>query len=483
MDIRHPREISSGLLVCCAVSLCLVFVFRAEVHVTTVMVLGFIRDGMKPMFIGWYQQFIRWLDGPQSSLVKILAALLMIAVGLAGALLMLPLVVVAIIVDLLGIGGYVDALFLFGFDIVLGLALGAFTYGIVLPAVWMILEPLLALTLAELVYQRLRARMTGVRPRYRQPLYLMAGLFCLAFGAVRLAFPVVGAVQAEWQAAARDLYPPTPTPNPWPKRFTVAPNQTVKTGIVVNDQNLEFFVHPSKHVFVRLDKTSEAFKGSGEFLIRGRRPESNAEMFAGWTGEVVLRGADEQATVVIFEPQYHGRRWLQAGETFRTGTWIAEDEKFAYCGGWYLSYRTTSKAGSSAWRDLPKMGSRDWFEFYCKDSWEAPRRPGIIEFKALYRTWVADSGTVKPYRDAKLVDVPAQRVVSSGVTVRPGDQVRVTAIDEPVYYVVPRAEDQLIPRGRYSDVTVNYTGAVQVKGGVVDSRATVLLVARGPNWK
>lgn len=482
---RSEEPIGPGILACWAMSLAFVFLYREEVHTTTVIVLTWLRDGIKPTLAGWQHQFTTWMETPPTfTFVKAIVVL----VGLLIGLVFLAFVIVIglpllIAIELLGwMGVNVDALFLFSFDVILGFAAGTALYGLVLPLLWRLLEPLLAFTVGELVYQRAKARM-GLPTRYDQPAFLIAAFVCLGFAGLRLAFPVVSEARANWQAAARELYPATPTPNPWPRRFSVAPKEILNTGIVVDNQNLEFFVHPSRHVFVSLRKVKK-LKGSPEFFERGRRPQADATRFAGWTGELVFKGADERTEILVWEPTYHGRRWLQPGDKYPTDIWVGDGEGFRFCGGPYLSFRTVSRAGASGWRDLSDgYPGDDLFDVPCKDS-EPVARGGKVEFKARRRTWVLDEpAVVRPYTKELFVQVPAQRELSVELRIRPGDKVRVKSITEPVYWVVPREGEELIPRGYIRDRTLNYTGQIRLKGGVVGGRASVLLLARGPNWK
>lgn len=150
--------------------------------------------------------------------------LLVIALGILGLVfflaLFIGLLIVLVPLMLIGSIGGILAASVWPVSLVLDAILvwfiGLLLYAYVLPVLWRIAEPIIAITLGELAYQRARARFLGTKPHYAQPFYLTlaavavlgVGLRLAATGAVMAGSVVDGVLDTE--VRARYLYTPTP---------------------------------------------------------------------------------------------------------------------------------------------------------------------------------------------------------------------------------------------------------------------------------
>lgn len=67
---------------------------------------------------------------------------------------------------------------------------------------------------------------------------------------------------------------------------------------------------------------------------------------------------------------------------------------------------------------------------------------------------------------------------------RRGDRVRVADTGrEAIYWVTTQSGEVVVAAEHYREETVAKAGTVRLKGGILDSWATVTVLARGPEWK
>jgi len=205
----------------------------------------------------------------------------------------------------------------------------------------------------------------------------------------------------------------------------------------------------------------------------------------GRTGEILLYGGDEHATVHVGRPEYRGRQWLAAGETFTLRVWAEAEATIWYCGGDDLYLRTLQNGKpSSAWQRIGGRGMCEIGQGYIGHSVpggaKAPGE-GFIEVKAGKEvSWFKFLDRVTPpdhyYR------LPAGKIVDTKIQLRPGDLFRITAGREAIYTIESRRE-RLVSAKQYQDQTAGSTGSLQLKAGLLDSEATVTVLARGTRWK
>jgi len=372
-------------------------------------------------------------------------------------------------------------------DIAVVWLLGTFLYGTVFPLLWLVLAPLLAHTVGEITYQQLRESVFGDEARLTEPLYLIVALVCIAFGVARSLAPTVQAGEVAWHNAREETFnPPVPTPNPWPKRFEVPAKQTVRTGIMFTEKDQEIYVARSAHVFLKIGEM-----GQWTFLHRnwdGQTwdPKTAVYFSLARTGEVLLFGGDENAVVFIGEPTSYGRHWLAPGETLRVAVWTDAGTTIWWCGGDQVSLRTVRDGRpSSQWSFIGSRGDcesgRGYVGHTLPDGAEAPGS-GFLEVKAggAHPSWFNFlSATPK----GKWFHITAGQALDTGVPVRPGDDVNVTAGAEPIYWLSSHGGEFVIPANQAYHEIVSTTGTVRLKGGLLDSGATVTVLARGQNWK
>jgi hypothetical protein len=272
-------------------------------------------------------------------------------------------------------------------------------------------------------------------------------------------------------------FPPTPTPNPWPKRFTVAAKAIVRTGVLIPNKNDEFLVHSDHHVFVWIGDGRE----SGRTLVRGRSPTSEpVSLGFALTGELMLQGGDELAHVEVFQPEYNWHTWLRPGETYKSNTWVQTDESWTFCGAGAFSYRTLSGGHASGWTSLGDANGP------CDGCFggDTPVMAGLIELKADRVSCIRVSNTVTRQPKEYSFSVPAQRIVDSKIPVRRGDLVRVSVNStEALYWLTTRNGEVVIPGQHYREETTATAGTVHLKGGLFGSAAKVTVIARGSEWK
>ncbi len=131
---------------------------------------------------------------------------------------------------------------------------GTLLYGIVLPVLWLGIEPFLRTGVSAPLLQRLKLRIWGA-PRYSQPIYVMLGVLSLAAVVGRVLEPI-----------SRSLVTTASLPNPQRQaesgvadtdsrgddrlQFTVANKDKVSTGIVLDAQE-EIFLQSTGQVIVQ----------------------------------------------------------------------------------------------------------------------------------------------------------------------------------------------------------------------------------------
>lgn len=482
---RTDEPLLNGwLVVCFLLAIPIVYLFGDQIYAGIGIAINFIGG----TFMASAAALMRWLLWPLNSPATLGGVLFVLFVALPILLLILfltlvflvPLAIVFFILNWLitGTGGQLHTVVHFVLDVGLVCLFGAFLYGVFFPLVWLALAPVLAQTFGEIVFQRVRQRVYGERPRFGRPAYLLVSLLSLGFGGVRLLAPVAEQGAQAWRAEVHEVYfPPTPTPNPWPKRVAVPRKQLVRTGITVADKSQEIAISSNAHVFFKIgDEPKWTFvrgNSGGDYFSHAR------------TGEVLLYGGDEAATVVIAQPEFRGRRWLAPGETMRVGVWVDKEMKFAWCGGPEISFRTTRGGRpSSDWGPSSSWGFADcmpaaWY-VAGGHGWPVPGA-GLLEVKAGKEASWFNFLTVIP--SGQWVHVPPTRLTDSGIPVRRGDRIRVAAGREAMYWLSSDGGELLIGAKHYREETVSRAGTVRLKGGVVDSDATVTVVARGPEWK
>ena len=121
-------------------------------------------------------------------LVAVPVCLIILVVGLV---ILLPLVLVFYVVQWLitSTGGVIPGVFHLALDAGLVFLFGAFLYGEVFPLAWLVVEPLLAHTLGEIAFQRVRHRIYGEHPRFAQPIYLLVTILSFGAGGTRFFSP------------------------------------------------------------------------------------------------------------------------------------------------------------------------------------------------------------------------------------------------------------------------------------------------------
>lgn len=177
---------------------------------------------------------------------------------------------------------------------------GLFLYGVAFPLLWKALEPWLAHTLAELTYQRARARIFGDRPRYRQPLYLLVGSLALfiAVADVGTAAGLVAgrAADSAWKQEVTARF--FPRPPEWPKTITVPAHRSVPTGVQVGGSETAVAFHSAEEVQVSVTDTGNRWGIHGQ-----NSDEQTAWITFPGSGELYLHGGATAATVTIYKQQ------------------------------------------------------------------------------------------------------------------------------------------------------------------------------------
>jgi hypothetical protein len=106
---------------------------------------------------------------------------------------------------------------------------------------------------------------------------------------------------------------------------------------------------------------------------------------------------------------------------------------------------------------------------------------GFLEIRAgTTPSWFTFLSATPPQEWFRL---PAGQLVDTHVAVRPGDRVRVAAGGEAIYWLNSRGEDAVIYGNHYREEAVGKSGTVRLKGGLLNSAATVTVLARGSGWK
>lgn len=380
-------------------------------------------------------------------------------------------------------------------DVVLVWYVAMFLYGVLFPFLWRLTEPLIAHTLGEIAFQRARARVYGTRPRYAQPLYLGIGLMGLISGGAYLTAPIgttaAATVATGWHRVSDPVFrPATPTPRIWPKVFTVPPRTRVETGIVLPTANSEVPLATSAHVFAAVGRNTAFLWKTRADLPQGCvaphwREEADRCAFGLWgfatTGELVLSGGDEFATVNVYQPRQYDRLWLAPGVVHKVERWADRGSTFYHCGGRGLRYRSVRRARTTAWSDLrertPCEVGPGAIGHSVPQGVEVPG-DGFVEVTATTLTWFKFLTITPPA--SRWFDVRAGRTVDTKIPVRPGDQVRIAAGREAIY---AGAELRLVAGKHYIEEFATAAGTVRVKGGILDSMVQVTVLARGPGWK
>lgn len=422
---------------------------------------GFMRSGM-PIFPGIFY-----------ALAMMVGALIMLVV----ALVVVPPVAAAYWLAMHpGLPRYI-------LDVGLVWLLGTFLYGTIFPLLWTVLAPIVAATLGEITYQRLRHRVFGDRLRLGQPLYLIVALLCLAFAATRLLAPAVQTGQTAWHDMREGVF--NPTPLPWPKTFTVGAGQMLRTGITVGEKNevkmtttahLKFGLTPPEAdptVFRKTDSSGrDCYAGSPWYGV------CRAVYFVFFhRGELTLFGGDDAATVQVWEPGSVGRYWfLRKGEVYTVRDWFDPGDHFTYCGGNGLSFRVVGVSKSSPWQELSAAFP------YSASAQEVPRPgAGHLEVRAdAVPTWFAYYSVRREYWQ---YTVNAERLVDTGIRVRRGDSFSVQVIQQEPLYLMRSSGPYLLHPGKSWLESADYDGTIRLKGGLTRSEASVHIETRGMGWK